>query len=84
MHGGGISDKLFSTFTKRREVLSIVRKYFPEDLSFTLHVLPVWKGCLLQAVCKLFGKKYAPKILDALRAVRGLPPVWVQREWSRQ
>jgi len=80
---GGISDNLFSMLATRRELLVAVRRHFPAHLSFALHVVPVVKGYILQGLGMILGRRYAPHVLDAVRRIRGLPPVWEKKTKKR-
>ncbi|MGE4312217.1 glycosyltransferase family 2 protein [Desulfovibrio sp.] len=75
MHRGGISDSPSHVLQGRWENAQVAARYFSGTWTFSL-CTGLLKGCLLWAVCKALGPRISPKILDAIRRWRGLPPAW--------
>ncbi|MDR3358367.1 MAG: glycosyltransferase [Desulfovibrio sp.] len=79
MGAGGISESPFSTLCTRWEIFRIMWRHFAGHITFRSHLLPLVKGCVLHLLCMCLGKRHAPAMLDHLRVLRGLPPVWTKQ-----
>lgn len=80
MGSGGLSDSPFSTPRIRREILRSMRRHFPEVVRFKKHYLPVIKGWLLECIFVLLGQRHSLSFWNAVRSLRGLPPVWKKQD----
>lgn len=74
MRRGGISDQPQNVLRLRWENAITAAKYFPNTWTMFC-IVGLIKGCLVWGLSKIFGS-HSPAILDAIRILRGLPPVW--------
>ncbi len=75
MGATGLSSLPENRFRTIFETVKIRRKYF-HNIWNAATLVPLAKSIILLLVCKALGRKKAPRFLDRLRALRGLPPVW--------
>ncbi|MDR2744869.1 MAG: glycosyltransferase [Desulfovibrio sp.] len=72
---GGISDRPENVLRLRWENAVIAARHFPGSCTWACAVC-LLKACLLRVLCACAGKRDVPRLLDAIRRLRGLPPAW--------
>ncbi|MDR2054627.1 MAG: glycosyltransferase [Desulfovibrio sp.] len=75
MRRGGVSDLPHNVLRTRWEDAKVASRHFRGVWSLG-RVTSLAKACILWLFCKVCGRESAPRLLDAIRRLRGLPPAW--------
>ena len=76
---GGVSADPRNWLKSDYEMFVAARRSLPRGAPLPKGVVPAMKTCVMSSVFSVFGLRLGATVLDRIRVLRGLPPVWTEQ-----